>query len=216
MATFHATNSVRGDYNSRFSKVGMDSFSEKLPLLVIKNRDNKNDGKLSTFFGVIIPCILSMFSIILFMRVGYLVGQAGYVISITLLAIAYFVTGLTTLSISAISTNGSVKGGGVYFMISRALGPEFGGSIGIIFYAANIVSSGLYLIGFSEALISSFGDDHGMPTGKWYGFLYRSMALLFNLVICLVGAGMFAKTAFFIFVGVIVSISSSFVSIAVR
>ncbi|XP_028400940.1 solute carrier family 12 member 9-like isoform X2 [Dendronephthya gigantea] len=160
-----------------------------------------------------------MFSIILFQRVGYVIGQVGFVVTCALLFVAYFVTGLTTLSVSAISTNGNVKVGGVYFMISRALGPEFGGSIGVIFYVANIVSSGLYLIGFSEAVTSAFGKNtgglihgNGIPTGDWYAFLYRSMALLFNLFVCLVGAGMFAKTTFFILLGVMISIVSSFVS----
>ncbi|CAB3989377.1 solute carrier family 12 member 9-like [Paramuricea clavata] len=209
-----------GLFNDSSSNVGMDSVGEETPLLTVRSRDRKQHGQLSTFFGVIIPCTLSMFSIILFQRIGYVIGQVGFVVSCALLFVAYFVTGLTTLSVSAISTNGNVKGGGVYFMISRALGPEFGGSIGVIFYVANIVSSGLYLIGFSEAVIGAFGrhtgalthGDGGIPTGDWYGFLYRSMALLFNLLICLVGAGMFAKTTFFILLGVIISLCSSFVS----
>lgn len=72
--------------------------------------------------------------------------------------IAYLIITCTALSVSAISTNGRVKGGGVYCkynvfnlilkdMISRAIGPEMGGSIGVIFYAGNIVSGGIYIIG---------------------------------------------------------------------
>lgn len=116
-----------------------------------------NRKKLSTFFGVVVPVTLSMFSVILFLRLGFIVGQAGLVISIGMFVVAYFVVGITVLSISAIATNGAVKEGGAYYMISRTLGPEFGGSIGVIFYFANIFASALYLLGFVEALLNNFG-----------------------------------------------------------
>ena len=78
--------------------------------------------KLSTFVGVIVPCILSMFSVILFLRIGMIVGQAGLLQTIAMLILAYLVTALTVLSLSAISTNEVIKAGGAYYMISRALG----------------------------------------------------------------------------------------------
>jgi amino acid transporter len=51
---------------------------------------------------------------------------------------------------SAIVTNGEVKGGGAYYFISRSLGPEFGGAIGVVFMMANAVASSMNLIGFGE------------------------------------------------------------------
>lgn len=37
-------------------------------------------------------------------------------------------------------------------MISRSLGPEFGGSIGLIFAMANAVACAMYIVGFCESL----------------------------------------------------------------
>ena len=74
-------------------------------------------GTLSTFFGVFVPCVLSIFSVVLFLRMGYVLGQAGLILTLVMLIIAYSIVGFTILSISAISTNGLVKGGGAYYMI---------------------------------------------------------------------------------------------------
>ena len=72
--------------------------------------------------------------IILFLRMGWGVGQAGILGTIAILAVAETMALLTVLSFSAIVTNGNMAGGGSYFKISRSLGPEFGGAIGILFY----------------------------------------------------------------------------------
>ena len=94
-----------------------------------RSRTKKN---LSTFGGVIMPCILSLFGAILFLRLTWAVGKVGLVGVLCVFGLASLTVVLTTLSLAAISTNGKIGGGGAYFMISRTLGPEFGGSTGVV------------------------------------------------------------------------------------
>jgi amino acid transporter len=88
-------------------------------------------AKFSTFAGVFTPSILTILGVILFMRSGFVIGHAGVTQALIILAIGKSITILTSFSISAIATNTDVKGGGAYFLISRTLGPEFGGTIGV-------------------------------------------------------------------------------------
>jgi amino acid transporter len=69
----------------------------------------------------------------LFLRLSWVTGQAGIGLACVIILISTIVTVLTSLSMSAICTNGEVKGGGTYYLISRSLGPEFGGASGLIF-----------------------------------------------------------------------------------
>jgi solute carrier family 12 (potassium/chloride transporters), member 9 len=100
-----------------------------------------------------------MCSVAVFMRIGFIVGNAGVLESIGLYVLAFAIFVLTGLSVCAISTNGAIQGGGVYYMISRALGPEFGGSIGTLFFFANAIGSAFNAAGLVEALLNNFGQS---------------------------------------------------------
>lgn len=60
---------------------------------------------------------------------------------------------LTAISMSAIATNGVVPAGGSYFMISRSLGPEFGGAVGMLFYTGTTLAAAMYIIGAVEIVL---------------------------------------------------------------
>lgn len=71
-------------------------------------------------------CLLNIWGVMLFIRLSWIVGHAGVSLASVIVILSTVVTVVTTLSMSAICTNGEVKGGGAYYMISRSLGPEFG------------------------------------------------------------------------------------------
>ena len=111
-------------------------------------------ARFGLFGGVFTPCVLTILGVIMFMRTGFVLGNAGLWLTLVILGVSKLITTLTTLSLSAITSNLKMSGGGVYFMISRVLGPDFGGSIGITLYFAQAVGVAFYVIGFTEALFS--------------------------------------------------------------
>lgn len=160
--------------------------------------------KLDTYEGVFIPTTLNVLSILIYLRFGFIVGQAGILGSVVLLLVSYSINLLTTMSVSAIATNGVVKGGGAYYMISRSLGPEFGGSIGIVFFIGQVLNAGLNVAGFADPLLAKFGQTNGtfsrsLPDSPAWAFGYQTMLLLLCTVICLLGPQLFASSSKLLF-----------------
>lgn len=108
-------------------------------------------------------------------------------------------------------------------MISRTLGPEFGGAIGTLFFFANIVGSALAITGCAEGIVENFGPsgyfggaEGIIPDGRWWRFLYCSLVNTLMLIVCLVGASLFAKTNVLILGIVVVCLLSTFVSFLIQ
>jgi amino acid transporter len=133
-----------------------------MPMPTSENTDSnlkkQSTGTLGTFAGVFTPSILTNLGIILFLRLGFVVGSAGLKRALLILALANGISVLTSFSLSAIATNLRVKGGGDYYLISRTLGLQFGGSIGIVLYLAQSVSIAFYCIGFGEVFADLIGS----------------------------------------------------------
>eukprot|EP00731_Ephydatia_muelleri_P026278 Em0018g378a len=118
-----------------------------------KKEKQKKSPKLGTVMGVYLPCVQNIIGVILFIRLPWAVGEAGVGECFLIMFICCLCAFLTTISLSAIATNGVVPAGGPYFLISRNLGPEFGGSAGLVFYFGNTFAAALYMLGSIELLV---------------------------------------------------------------
>ncbi|MBK8974738.1 MAG: amino acid permease [Planctomycetes bacterium] len=127
------------------------------------HRNEPSRRRFGTFGGVFTPCTLTILGVIMFLRFGQVVGQTGVARALLVVLLAKLITTLTALSLSAIATNTRVRVGGAYYLISRSLGIEFGGAIGIVFFLSQAVSVSMYVIGFTEALLAVFPDLGDSP-----------------------------------------------------
>jgi len=163
---------------------------------------SKTATKFGTFGGVFTPCTLTILGVIMFLRFGNVVGQSGVINAMLIVLAAKIITTLTTLSLSAIATNTRVRGGGVYFLISRSLGVEFGGAIGIVFFLAQAISVSMYVIGFTEAFSETFPGLSDQ---------FKLIASIVNLAVfaCVyIGAGWTIKVQYFILAILVAAITS--------
>lgn len=133
--------------------------------------------KLGTFGGVFTPSILTILGIILFLRLGFVVGSAGLMRALIIISVANAISVLTSISLSAVATNLKVKGGGDYYLISRTLGVEFGGALGLVLFLAQAVSIAFYCIGFGEA-VSGF-SEHPLANPQWIALVAVAFLFIF-------------------------------------
>lgn len=116
----------------------------------------KKRTRLGAFGGVFTPSILTILGIILFLRTGYVVGLVGLANALLVILAANVISILTSLSLAAVATQMRVKGGGFYYLISRTLGIEFGGALGLILFISISISIAFYAIGLSEVVVQIF------------------------------------------------------------
>ncbi|XP_048018936.1 solute carrier family 12 member 7 isoform X3 [Megalobrama amblycephala] len=122
-----------------------------------------NGPQMGTFIGVFLPCMQNILGVILFLRLTWIVGTAGIMEALAVVFMCCSCTMLTAISMSAIATNGVVPAGGSYYMISRALGPEFGGAVGLCFYLGTTFAGSMYILGTMEIFLTYI-----MPTANLF------------------------------------------------
>lgn len=156
---------------------------------------------LGTFGGVFTPSFLTIIGVIMYLRFSWVVANAGLVHTVLIVVLANAITFVSALSVASIASNEHMETGGAYFMVSRVLGFQAGGGIGVPLFLSQALSIALYGIGFAEALSAVFP-----------GVSPRIAATLTVLVLAafaLVGSGFMVKLQYV----VLAVILASFVSI---
>ncbi|CAB1445011.1 unnamed protein product, partial [Pleuronectes platessa] len=181
-------------------------------------RKTPKSPNMGTMMGVYLPCLQNIFGVILFLRLTWIVGMAGIMQSLLIVLMCCSCTMLTAISMSAIATNGVVPAGGAYFMISRSLGPEFGGAVGLCFYLGTTFASAMYILGaieiflkylFPQAAIFHATDPLGNDSAMLNNMrVYGSICLILMAVVVFVGVKYVNKLASLFLACVIISIVS--------
>ncbi len=160
--------------------------------------------KFGTFGGVFTPDVLTILGVIMYLRLGWVVGNAGFLGAVAIILLAKSVTICTGLSMSSITTNIKIGAGGAYSIISKSLGLEAGGSIGIPFYISLTLSAALYIIGFTEGWLRIFPGQNPL--------LISSLAWISLLIISTISTHFAIKVQYVIMTIIGLSLISFFLT----
>lgn len=168
--------------------------------------------QMGTLMGVYLPCLQNILGVILFIRLSWIVGCAGTLQAFLIVLISCCTTLLTAISMSAIATNGVVPAGGSYFMISRSLGPEFGGAVGILFYLGTTFASAMYILGAIEILVVYIVPEISLFENMTHNFrVYGTAVLIILSLLVFVGVKYVNKCALLFLACVLISIGCIYI-----
>lgn len=156
--------------------------------------------KFGTFGGVFTPTLLTILGVIMYLRMGWVVGNAGLLGTWLIITVSFLITLCTALSMSAITTNIRIGAGGAYAIISQALGLEVGGSLGIPRYFSQGLAATMYIFGFREGWMGIF--PYHDP------FLVDIAVFIFLFSIAYISANLAIKTQYIIMVVIVLSLVS--------
>jgi amino acid transporter len=109
--------------------------------------------RFGTLAGVFTPTLLTILGVILYLRLPWVVGNAGLGGALLIVGLGLLITVCTALSLSSIATNTRIGAGGPFAIFSRSLGLEVGGAIGIPLYLTRPLGVAMYIFGFREGLL---------------------------------------------------------------
>lgn len=162
--------------------------------------------KFGTFEGVFTPSILTILGVIMYMRLGWVVGNAGLFGAIIVIILAHVIAVTTGLSVSSVATDKKIGAGGIYYVLSRSMGIPIGGSIGIAIYVGTALSISLYLIGFAESFNAYFGFGTAINDIRLTG----TLALVGLTALALISTSVALKSQFIILTAIIISLIAVF------
>lgn len=120
--------------------------------MTVKTETLVDSSKFGTFSGVFLPSVLTIFGVILYLRLGWIVGVGGIWMTIGIISLSSLITLITAFSLSSIATNMRIGSGGVYYILSRTFGIKIGSAIGIPLFLAQALSISFYISGFVETV----------------------------------------------------------------
>lgn len=160
------------------------------------------NSKFGLLKGVFIPNVTMMFGVILFLRLPIIVSHAGIWNQCGVIALSLAFMLITSFSIASIATNMEVGTGGVYYLITRTLGIELGGAVGITVYLAQLISISLTITGFTYLFCDIFPQ---------FDLVHVEITALFVLtLLATVSTSLALKTQGVIFVLILLAIGSVF------
>ncbi len=174
--------------------------------------------KFGSFAGVFTPSILTILGVIMYLRLGWVVGQAGLISALVIIIIAHIISVSTGLSISSIATDKKIKVGGIYYILSRSLGLPIGGSIGIALLIGTALSISLYLVGFAESFLSieAIRTFTGLEQDVNGYRIISTVAILILVILAFISTSLAIKTQFYILGAIGLSLISIFVGFFVH
>ncbi len=174
-------NIILAERTESFTSIDKNVNKKSKNIIVLGGKDHITYPEMGKINGVLLPFLQSnTLGAILFLRLPYITGQAGVLLTSIIFIICAISTSLTLLSLSALASNGKLnKSGGLYQLISRNLGVELGGAVGLLFYVGKCLAGSMYFLGAAEAFLTGLGLNDKFP------WINQVIALIMCLILTL-------------------------------